>query len=134
MKLAPILLILLFNTDTVKQLNNLARNYEFCNDENQITKWTIDCASDFYINFEKATLIDNATNEYKISGTIYAHNEPLPEIIIRYGKYGSNFCNLEDIGKTDENGKFNISVILNQNKMLSFQMVGFRTISIKLDL
>src|SRR5690606_28293200 len=110
-----------------------ARNEVFCNNENQISTWRIDCASDMIVNFEKATLLDKREKSYLVEGSIYAYKEPISEVNISYGKFEKEVCTMEILNKTDENGKFSVKVNLNTNNMLSFHLAGFKTTSIYLN-
>ncbi|MBX2958868.1 MAG: hypothetical protein KF732_02830 [Flavobacteriales bacterium] len=133
MKLVLIVLTLFVNIDIVEQLNKSTRNLEFCDDQQQLNKWNIDCSSTIIIRFNKATKINTEQSEYLLEGLVSAYDEPLPGVRIRYGDYKDTTCKLEKIGITDEKGIFKIKAKLNQNKIIEYQMVGFASTTILLN-
>ncbi|MCB9174307.1 MAG: hypothetical protein H6589_06840 [Flavobacteriales bacterium] len=138
MKTLFIIFFLAFITDgvVVKKLNHQERELKYCSENNELKKWEIDCASDFRVTFLEAELINKKMKTYKLSGRVseITRQLSLPDMNINYGDVNNNICNLKQIGKTDSEGQFIITVQLIKGKIVQFNMVGFKSIIINLDI
>ena len=138
MKTLIVFLLLTYTTKQtiVERLNIAEREFKYCNEENKLDNWTIVCASNYIIKFEEAKLIDNNSRTYMLTGKVLetSQNTPLNEMFIDYGESRTLTCHLKEIGKTDLNGIFRVSMALGKEKIIAFRQTGFKTTIIDLNI
>ncbi len=127
---------LLFEPSIIEQLNQLPRENIFCNDDNKIDLWNIDCAIPLEIEFTNYKQIESKQNTYLIKGLVMVKNdkEPLENVKINYYDTNNNSCKLISTTKSNKKGEFELEAYLSKDKMITFSYVGFQTTSIVLNL